>query len=134
MKSLVPPCYSLALMPRKILVADDSSMNCIMMRQTLKSIDPKCKVKVVTTAEEALKIYKSYDTIILDEDFGPDHMKGSEAISVILSDDEHPCVVVSWTSDACDKAHFMWAKHEQSDRISSDLFGTSQMQWQASKS
>ena len=101
-------------MPDKILVADDCKMNRKLMKCRLRALNSSLEVHSVSTPEKVLSIYKEYDIIIIDENFGSkSQMKGSEAIAAIVhSQDRHPCTIISWSDDGSTEtgADFAWPK------------------------
>ena len=91
----------------RILVADDHPVNRKGMSRMLAAVDLSWHVVQHATAEEAVLAAKNepFNLIIMDEDFGPGAMTGSQAITSIRFNeaaqgiaDDKKAVIVSWTT------------------------------------
>ena len=106
-----------------ILIADDISLNRKVMRIKLTRINSSWTFTECASAEEAVLAAQddNYQLIVMDEQFEPDHMTGTQAIEAIRANemtqgiaDSKKAVIVSWTASeslTCPLgADFTWPK------------------------
>jgi len=103
----------------RILIADDVNHNMMVMSERLSRINSLWSVVQYENAEDAVSAAKKNKShlIVMEEQFGPGKMTGTEAIQALRADEEANCqtrsVIVSWTAILMELppgADFTWPK------------------------
>ena len=102
-----------------ILIADDVNHNMMVMSKRLSTINSLWPVTHYENAEDAVSAAKKnkFHLIIMEGQFGPGKMTGTEAIQAIRANEQASgqtaSVIVSWTATLMELppgADFMWPK------------------------
>ena len=96
-----PPPHPVNPSTMRVLIADDNNMNAKLMKRKALSLNASLNVELVESAEEVMNIFEHFDLIITDNDFGPDLLKGSDAIQRIREHEREKStthvIIALWT-------------------------------------
>ena len=107
-----------------ICVADDMPINTKVMKYMLSQVNSNWNVQLVADAEQVMSHLDGTQVLIIDNDFGPDKLLGSQAVQLIRQSEAHNDLIIAlWSDDARDTvgADFMWPKKVSKETISTDL-------------